>query len=177
MTDEQQQTESSEETDSDYSGGLAPLIIAAVIVVVTALGVFALLNIDDDDEVTATETVAAATTETTAADGSTETIAAPEDGGGGGAGDPVAGEATYQGTCSACHAPDATGITGLGLPLANSEFVQSMTDDELVAFIAVGRDAGDPDNTTGVGMPPKGGNPSLTDEDLLNVVAWLRTLQ
>lgn len=176
MTDEQQQTESSEESDSDYSGGLAPLIIAAVIVVVTALGVFALLNIDDDDEVTATETVAAATTETTAADGSTETIAAPEDGGGGG-GDSVAGEATYQGTCSACHAPDATGITGLGLPLANSEFVQSMTDDELVAFIAVGRDAGDPDNTTGVGMPPKGGNPSLTDEDLLNVVAWLRTLQ
>jgi disulfide bond formation protein DsbB len=171
MTDEQQQTESSEESDSDYSGGLAPLIIAAVIVVVTALGVFALLNLDDDDEVTA----AAAATETTAADGATDTTAASEDGGGGG--DPVAGEATYQGTCSACHAPDATGITGLGLPLANSEFVQSMTDDELVAFIAVGRDAGDPDNTTGVGMPPKGGNPSLTDEDLLNVVAWLRTLQ
>jgi disulfide bond formation protein DsbB len=171
MTDEQQQTESSEESDSDYSGGLAPLIIAAVIVVVTALGVFALLNLDDDDEVTA----AAAATETTAADGATDTTAASEDGGGGG--DPVAGEATYQGTCSACHAPDATGITGLGLPLANSEFVQSMTDEELVAFIAVGRDAGDPDNTTGVGMPPKGGNPSLTDEDLLNVVAWLRTLQ
>ena len=173
MTDEQQ-TEPSEKSDSDYSGGLAPLIIAAVIVVVTALGVFALLNVNgDDDEVTATETTAAATTETTAADGST---AAPEDGGGGG-GDPVAGEATYQGTCSACHAPDATGITGLGLPLASSEFVQSMTDDELVVFIAVGRDAGDPDNTTGVGMPPKGGNPSLTDEDLLSVVAWLRTLQ
>ncbi len=175
MTDEQQQTEPSEESDSDYSGGLAPLIIAAVIVVVTALGVFALINIDDDD-VTATETTAAATTETTAADGSSETTAAPGDGGGG-AGDPVAGEATYQGTCSACHAPDATGITGLGLPLANSEFVQSMTDEELVAFVAVGRDAGDPDNTTGVGMPPNGGNPSLTDEDLLNVVAWLRTLQ
>jgi len=171
MTDEQQQTEPSEASNSDYSGGLTPLIIAAVIVVVTALGVFALLNIDDDDEVTA-----AATTETTAADGTTDTTAAPEDGGGGG-GDPVAGEATYQGTCSACHAPDATGITGLGLPLANSEFVQSMTNEELVLFIAVGRDAGDPDNTTGVGMPPKGGNPSLTDEDLLNVVAWLRTLQ
>lgn len=166
MTDEQQQTEPSEESDSDYSGGLTPLIIAAVIVVVTALGVFALLNVNDDDEVTA-----AATTETTAADGTT---AASEDGGGG---DPVAGEATYQATCSACHAPDATGITGLGLPLANSEFVQSMTDDELVVFIAVGRDAGAPDNTTGVAMPPKGGNPSLDDEDLLNVVAWLRTLQ
>jgi mono/diheme cytochrome c family protein len=177
MTDEQQQAEPSAESDSDYSGGLAPLIIAAVIVVVTALGVFALINIDSDaDDVTATETTAAATTETTAADGSSETTAAPGDGGGG-AGDPVAGEATYQGTCSACHAPDATGITGLGLPLANSEFVQSMTDEELVAFIAVGRDAGDPDNTTGVGMPPDGGNPSLTDEDLLNVVAWLRTLQ
>jgi len=26
-------------------------------------------------------------------------------------------------------------------------------------------------------MPPKGGNPSLTDEDLADVVAFLRTLR
>lgn len=32
-------------------------------------------------------------------------------------------------------------------------------------------------NTTGVAMPPKCGNPSLTDQDLADVVAYLRTLQ
>jgi disulfide bond formation protein DsbB len=168
MTDEQQGTDPSDEadSDSDYSGGLAPLIVAAVIVVLTSVAVFAFVD-TGDDEVAATATTAVGATETTAGSGD----------GGGGAGDPVAGEATFQATCSACHAPDATGIEGLGSALANSEFVQSMTDEELVAFITVGRDSGDPDNTTGVAMPPKGGNPSLTDEDLQNVVAWLRTLQ
>ena len=92
-------------------------------------------------------------------------------------GDAVAGQEIYSGTCAACHGPTAEGITGLGLPLANSPFVQSMSDDELVAFIAVGRGADDPVNTTGVGMPPKGGNPSLDEDDLLDVVAYLRTLQ
>ncbi len=166
MTDEQQGTEPPAESDSDYSGGLAPLIVAVVIVVLTSVAVFAFVD-PGGEEVAATATTEAGTTETTAGSGD----------GGEGAGDPVAGEATYQATCSACHAPDATGIEGLGLPLANSEFVQSMTDEELVTFIAVGRGAADPGNTTGVAMPPKGGNPSLTDEDLLNVVAWLRTLQ
>ena len=166
MTDEQQSTEQSAESDSDYSGGLAPLIVAAVIVVLTSVAVFAFLD-PGGDEVAATGTTEAGATETTAGSGD----------GGEGAGDPVAGESTYQATCAACHAPDATGIEGLGHSLANSEFVQSMTDEELVAFIAVGRGAADPDNTTGVAMPPKGGNPSLTDEDLQNVVAWLRTQQ
>ena len=51
------------------------------------------------------------------------------------------------------------------------------TDDELVAFIKVGRDPSDPLNTTGVAMPPKAGNPALTDDDLYDVVAFVRTLQ
>ena len=43
--------------------------------------------------------------------------------------------------------------------------------------IQVGRPAGDPLNDTGVDMPPRGGNPSLSDEDLAHIVAYLRTLQ
>ncbi len=92
-------------------------------------------------------------------------------------GDPVSGEAVYASTCATCHGAIGEGVTGLGLPLDSSEFVHSTSDAQLVAFIKEGRDASHPDNTTGVAMPPKGGNPSLTDEDLADVVAFLRTLR
>ena len=38
-----------------------------------------------------------------------------------------------------------------------------------------GRPAYHPDNTQGVDMPPKGGNPALTDDDLLAIIAFQRT--
>jgi disulfide bond formation protein DsbB len=104
---------------------------------------------------------------------STETTA----GSGGGSGNVAAGETFYQGTCATCHGPDAEGIDGLGKDLHNNTFIQSNTDDQMVAFLKVGRPASDPANTTGVDMPPKGGNPSLSDADLLDIVAFLDTLQ
>lgn len=91
-------------------------------------------------------------------------------------GDAAAGEDVYKGTCAACHGPDATGIEGLGKNLHNNTFIDDLNDDELVAFLKEGRPAGDPANETGVDMPPKGGNPSLTDQDLYDVAAFLRTL-
>lgn len=94
-----------------------------------------------------------------------------------GAGDPVVlGEQIYQRTCTACHGFDAKGIQGLGKTLVGSVFIDGLTDDELAAFIAQGRDVTDPQNTTGVAMPPRGGNPALTDEDLAHVVAYIRSL-
>lgn len=101
------------------------------------------------------------------------------DGGGGeaGAGDTVKGATVYQGTCTACHGADLAGVDGLGKPLAPSAYVVDHTEEELAAFIAVGRPAGDPENTQGVDMPPKGGNPSLTDQDLLDVSAYLKAQQ
>ena len=93
------------------------------------------------------------------------------------AGDPANGETLYLQTCQSCHAADASGIEGLGRPLAASDFIGGMTDGELVAFIAEGRPADHPDNEAGVAMPPRGGNPSLSDDDLLDIVAFLRTLQ
>ena len=104
---------------------------------------------------------------------STETTASS----GGGSGNVAAGETFYQGTCATCHGPDAEGIEGLGKDLHNNTFVVNNTDDEMVAFLKVGRPASDPANTTGVDMPPRGGNPSLTDGDLLDIVAFLNTLQ
>jgi disulfide bond formation protein DsbB len=93
------------------------------------------------------------------------------------AGDPAAGETAFQTTCATCHGPDAHGLPNLGKDLHNNEFVGGLTDQEVVDFLKVGRPATDPLNTTGVDMPPKGGNPALDDEDLLNIVAYVRSLK
>jgi disulfide bond formation protein DsbB len=60
--------------------------------------------------------------------------------------------------------------------LVTSEFVADNSNEELVEFIKVGRDPSDPLNTTGVAMPPKGGNPSLSDQDLLDIISYMRTI-
>lgn len=92
------------------------------------------------------------------------------------AGDAAHGKELFV-TCAACHGPDAKGLPNLGKDITASAFVKGKTDDELVAFLKVGRDASDPLNTTGVAMPPKGGNPVLVDADLLDLVAYMRELQ
>ena len=94
-----------------------------------------------------------------------------------GAGDAVKGKAAFAASCTACHTPDGGAITGLGKDIVNGEFTASISDDELVAFITNGRDAGDPLNTTGIPMPPKGGDPSLTDQKLRDIVAFIRARQ
>ena len=75
------------------------------------------------------------------------------------------------------HGADAHGLEGLGKDLHANAFVAGNSDDEMVAFLQVGRTPDDPANDTGVLMPPRGGNPALTDDDLLDVVAYLRTLE
>lgn len=91
-------------------------------------------------------------------------------------GDPTAGQELFTGTCSACHGPTGEGVVGLGKNMTTSEFIAGKTDTELVDFIKVGRDPSDPLNTTGVAMPPKGGNPALDEEDLFDIVAYIRTI-
>jgi disulfide bond formation protein DsbB len=92
-------------------------------------------------------------------------------------GNAAEGEALFVQTCAACHGPEGKGVTGLGKDMTASEFIAGKSDDELVEFIKVGRPPDDPLNTTGVAMLPKGGNPALTDEDLYDIVAFIRTLQ
>lgn len=86
------------------------------------------------------------------------------------------GNKIFMASCAACHGKDARGMTGLGRDLIASEFVQSLDDDALLAFLLKGRDPSDPLNTTKVAMPPKGGNPALSEDDLLDVIAYLRSL-
>lgn len=86
------------------------------------------------------------------------------------------GERLFAGTCATCHGVDALGIEGLGKSIVGSAFIAERTDAEMVAFIQEGRPASHPDNTTGVDMPPRGGNPSLDDQALYDIVAYARTL-
>ncbi len=92
------------------------------------------------------------------------------------AGDAVAGKAQFDTVCIACHGPGGVGVEGLGKPFTTSEFLLSVSDEELLTFIKTGRPISDPANTTGVDMPPKGGNPALTDEQLMDIIAYIRTL-
>ncbi|MBL8885174.1 MAG: c-type cytochrome [Phycisphaerales bacterium] len=87
------------------------------------------------------------------------------------------GTTIFNSTCIACHGAGGLGIAGNGKMLKNNEFVRSLDDDGLLAFLKKGRDPSDPKNTTGVGMPPKGGNPALSEDDLLDVISYVRTLQ
>ena len=106
-------------------------------------------------------------------------------GGGGGGGDTAApspelvaaGEKHFMSTCATCHGRDANGLPNLGKGLRGNAFVQESDDEELVAFLKTGRPSAHPLNTTGVDMPPRGGNPALSDEDLAAIVAYARTLQ
>lgn len=89
----------------------------------------------------------------------------------------ASGSKVYASTCITCHGPGAKGLKSLGKDLTTSEFVSKSNDDALLAFVKRGRSPGEPENTTGIAMPPKGGNPALTDDQILDVIAYLRSLQ
>lgn len=86
-------------------------------------------------------------------------------------GDAAKGRELFVQNCARCHGPAGQGA------LQTSAFVADRSDAELIAFLRAGRRSDDPLNTTGVAMPPKGGNPALTDEQLTDIVAYIRSLQ
>ncbi|MBL9120627.1 MAG: c-type cytochrome [Phycisphaerae bacterium] len=89
----------------------------------------------------------------------------------------ASGNKLYHSLCVACHGKGGVGMPNNGKALVDNEFVRSLDDDGLLAFVKQGRSPSDPKNTTGIQMPPKGGNPALSDDDILDIIAYLRTLQ
>lgn len=83
----------------------------------------------------------------------------------------------YVSSCAACHGQGAEGLDQLGLPLHTSGFVRGSSDKDLITFIKMGRSSWDENNTTGLDMPPKGGNPAITDDQLQTIVDYLRAVQ
>jgi mono/diheme cytochrome c family protein len=79
------------------------------------------------------------------------------------------GARVFQRTCSGCHGADGKGIMRAGLDkpprdLTNAEFHAQITDEQLRRVIRVGKGQ----------MPAFGG--LMGDEDLNNVIAFIRTL-
>lgn len=93
-------------------------------------------------------------------------------------GDVAKGKQVFTDTCAACHGADAKGMTGNGKNLVQkSDWMKKQNDQALYDMIKKGRSVSDPENTTKVDMPPKGGNPSLSDDDIKDAVAYIRSLQ
>ena len=100
-------------------------------------------------------------------------------GGGGASADPevAKGQKLFRTTCATCHGQNAEGIPALGKDLHGNAFVADNSIEELAAFFAEGRPANHPDNERRVEMPPKGGNVTLTDDDLRLIAVYVKTLE
>ncbi|MFQ5577232.1 MAG: c-type cytochrome [Anaerolineae bacterium] len=75
------------------------------------------------------------------------------------------GMAAFETNCAPCHGPDGTG--GMGPNLHTNSFIQSKSDEELVAFLQEGRK----------GTAMDGFKDTLAEETLYNVVTLLRLWQ
>ena len=87
------------------------------------------------------------------------------------------GQQLFTATCTGCHGAQGQGVPHLGKDLQTSQFVSGLSDAQLADFITQGRAVTDPMNTTHVPMPPKGGNPALSSQDIGDIVAYVRQLQ
>jgi cytochrome c oxidase subunit 3 len=93
-----------------------------------------------------------------------------------GAFDPARGKQLYLASCASCHGPGGDGMDRLGLPLRTSELVKGSTQASLIEFIKTGRQPTDPASKLNALMPPNGGNPFLTDDELGQIAGYVRSL-
>jgi len=84
------------------------------------------------------------------------------------------GAMLYQEACASCHGQNQEGVEGLGNALDDSALVHTTNDKDLLTFIQQGRTADDPKNQSGMAMPPRGGRPDLSDEQLMEIISFLR---
>ena len=86
------------------------------------------------------------------------------------------GKRIFLGTCAGCHAPDGSGVKGQGFNLRESAILKDQNDVALLAFVKVGRQPFDPQSKLHLAMPARGGNPALTDQNLIDAAVYAREL-
>lgn len=160
------------DSSSDSTSSIAAIIVlfaafAIMLIVVLASTARPVVRVETTPE---TEAAVEPTAEVVVVEPTAETVAVAYS-----EADVNAGRDIFLVTCSACHGQNAQGIQGLGKNLITSELVTTYSDAALAEFIIVGRLPSDPANTTGIPMPARGGNPSLTDAQIGQVVAYLRS--
>lgn len=84
------------------------------------------------------------------------------------------GKAKYEQACASCHGKSGEGVAGRGNALRGNSRLARMSDDEVFEVIRSGRRADHPENETGVEMPPKGGDTTMSQRDVREVIAYLR---
>lgn len=82
----------------------------------------------------------------------------------------AAGEKLYNQTCIACHGPTGKGAIPGVADLTKSDGALAKQDEVLFKNIKEGFQS----PGAAISMPPKGGNPALTDDDILALLAYLR---
>ena len=81
----------------------------------------------------------------------------------------LSGEQVYNQTCIACHGADGGGAMP-GVPKFKERLSQS--DDILLQHIIEGFQS----PGSSMAMPPKGGNPNLSDQDIRKVLSYIKKL-
>ena len=82
-----------------------------------------------------------------------------------------AGEELYMDNCMICHSDDGTGaMPGVSDLTLNRRWAEQ-PETRTVTEIKQGFDSPE----LAVSMPPKGGNPDLTDSDLLKIVHYMKS--
>lgn len=89
--------------------------------------------------------------------------------------DLTSGKTAFDNACAICHGFEGEGLPGLGPSLVDNLFVLESTQAEFVELLRNGRAANDPNNVSGREMPARGGYPGLSDADLKNIAAFVRT--
>jgi disulfide bond formation protein DsbB len=84
----------------------------------------------------------------------------------------VVAQTIFSQSCAGCHGP-----ANAGMQLMRPDFIRNSSDLELMAMIRAGRNANALDNYTGAAMPANGGRLTMTDEELLALVKYLKEVK
>ncbi len=82
----------------------------------------------------------------------------------------------YGQSCVGCHGPEGAGIANLAPTLVASPILLERSDADVLAYVRAGVLLNDPNNQSGLVMPPSGGRPDLSDTEMLSIIAYLRSL-
>lgn len=82
------------------------------------------------------------------------------------------GQTLYEANCAVCHGTDGEGAMPGVKNLVEKPAWINKSDKQLVKLIAAGIQS----NDSSVSMPPRGGNPDLTNPQIESIVHYLRQL-
>ena len=88
-------------------------------------------------------------------------------------GDPARGAQAFSGMCAECHGLEAEGIAQMGMDLRSNTFIRGASIPEIIQFV---RNGHAPTARFPEGMPEDGGDSSLTGQQLVDIAAWLKSL-